>query len=543
MDSTLTMIFNLVGGLGMFLYGMGIMGDGLQKAAGDRMRRLLEILTTTPIRGVLIGAVVTAIIQSSSATSVMLVGFVNAGLMTLRQAFGVVMGANIGTTITAQLIAFDITALALPMVGIGFLINLVGRRKSQKYAGLVILGLGLLFLGLEAMSNAMKPLRDNEGFVHLMATFGRYPVLGLLIGVMMTCIIQSSSATIAILMAVASQGLITFDAALPILFGDNIGTCITAALASIGTSRAAKRTALAHGFFNTFGAIIFIIFLPQFKALVLAFSGNADINRLIANAHTTFNLLNTAIWLFLVDVMVKIVMMILPGEKDEISGPRFLDGHLFNTPAVALGQVTKELVQMGNLTIEMMDRAQAAVVHKDMKSAARIFEVEKVVNHFQKEITQYLADLSQKSLSEEQSDRLINLMHVVNDIERVGDHLENIAELAEFREDSRIEFSELAYKELSAFFAQVKQTFSETLRALETDDYTLARSVLRLENETDQMERELRNNHIFRLNEGACIPKAGIIYLDILSNLERVSDHAANIAQAVLDREGEIVLI
>lgn len=543
MNATMTMLFNFVGGLGMFLYGMGIMGDGLQKAAGDRMRRLLEVLTTTPVRGVIIGAVVTAIIQSSSATTVMLVGFVNAGLMTLRQAFGVIMGANIGTTITAQLIAFNITALALPMVGIGFLINLICKRKSQKYVGLVILGLGLLFMGLDAMSSAMKPLRDNEAFVHLMAAFGRYPVLGVLIGVVMTCIIQSSSATIAILMAVASQGLITFDAALPILFGDNIGTCITAALASIGTSRAAKRTALAHGFFNIFGAIIFILFLPQFKAFVLAISGNADIHRLIANAHTSFNILNTVIWVFLVDVMVKIVMTILPGEKDEISGPRFLDRHLFNTPAVALGQVTKELVQMGNLTIDMLDRAKAAVIQKDMKAAARVFEIEKVVNHFQKEITEYLADLSQKSLSEEQSDRLINLMHVVNDIERVGDHLENVAELAEFREDSRIEFSELAYQELNAIFAQVRETYAETLRALETDDYTLARQVLRLENQTDQMERELRNNHIFRLNEGSCIPKAGIIYLDILSNLERVSDHAANIAQAVLDREGEIVLI
>lgn len=541
--NTTAMIFDFLGGLGIFLFGMRVMGDGLQKVAGDRMRRILEILTTTPLRGVVIGAAVTAIIQSSSATTVMVVGFVNAGLMTLRQAFGVIMGANIGTTVTAQLIAFKITALALPLVGIGFIVNLVGKRKMYKYLGLVILGLGLLFMGLEFMSDTMKPLRGSETFNNLMASFGQYPLLGVLLGAAMTSIIQSSSATIAMLMAVASQGLITFDVALPILFGDNIGTCITAALASIGVSRAAKRTALAHILFNVFGAIIFVLFLPQFKAVVLAFSGNADVSRLIANAHTSFNLLNTFIWLFLVNVMVKVVMAIIPGEKYEISGPKFLDRHLFGTPAVALGQVTKELVNMASLTFEMMDKAVPAVIEKDTKATARIYELEKVVNHFQKEITVYMTELSQSSLAEEQSDRLINLMHVVNDIERVGDHLENIAELAEFREDSRIEFSEKACNELRDIFGMVRQTYEETIKALETDDYTLARSVLRREDETDQLEKDLRNNHIFRLNEGACIPKAGIVFLDILSNLERVSDHAANIAQAVLDREGEVVLI
>ncbi len=537
------MLFNFLGGLGLFLFGMRVMGDGLQKVAGDRMRRILEVLTTTPLRGVLIGALVTGIIQSSSATTVMLVGFVNAGLMTLRQAFGVIMGANIGTTMTAQLIAFKITAFALPLVGVGVLINLAGRRKTYKYLGSVILGLGLLLLGLEFMGDAMKPLRNSPAFVNLMTSFGNYPLLGVLIGIAMTSLIQSSSATIAMLMAVAGQGLITFDAALPILFGDNIGTCITAALASIGVSRAAKRTALAHMLFNVFGALFFVLFLPQFKAFVLAISGNADINRLIANAHTTFNLLNTFIWLFLVDVMVKVVMAIIPGEKHEISGPKFLDRHLFATPAVALGHVTKELVNMATLTAEMMESAEAAAVDKDMKAAAQVYELEKVVNYFQKEITVYMTGLSQYSLSEEQSDRLVNLMHVVNDIERVGDHLENIAELAEIREDSRIEFSEKACDELHEIFGMVRQTYAETTKALETDDYTLARSVLRREEATDQMEKMLRNNHIYRLNEGACIPQAGIIYLDILSNLERVSDHAANIAQAVLDREAEVVLI
>ena len=537
------MLFNFLGGLGLFLFGMRVMGDGLQKVAGDRMRRILEVLTTTPLRGVLIGALVTGIIQSSSATTVMLVGFVNAGLMTLRQAFGVIMGANIGTTMTAQLIAFKITAFALPLVGVGVLINLAGRRKTYKYLGSVILGLGLLLLGLEFMGDAMKPLRNSPTFVNLMTSFGNYPLLGVLIGIAMTSLIQSSSATIAMLMAVAGQGLITFDAALPILFGDNIGTCITAALASIGVSRAAKRTALAHVLFNVFGALIFVLFLPQFKAFVLALSGNADINRLIANAHTAFNFLNTFIWLFLVDVMVKMVMAIIPGEKHEISGPKFLDRHLFATPAVALGHVTKELVNMATLTTEMMESAETAAVDKDMKAAAQVYELEKVVNYFQKEITVYMTGLSQYSLSEEQSDRLVNLMHVVNDIERVGDHLENIAELAEIREDSRIEFSEKACGELHEIFGMVRQTYAETIKALETDDYTLARSVLRREDATDQMEKMLRNNHIYRLNEGACIPQAGIIYLDILSNLERVSDHAANIAQAVLDREAEVVLI
>ncbi|MBO8126650.1 MAG: Na/Pi cotransporter family protein [Firmicutes bacterium] len=540
---TVKMIFDFLGGLGVFLFGMRVMGDGLQKVAGDRMRRVLEVLTTTAFRGVIVGALVTAIIQSSSATTVMLVGFVNAGLMTLKQAFGVIMGANIGTTMTAQLIAFKITKLALAFVGVGFLINLFGRRKLHKYFGLVLLGLGLLFMGLDFMSGAMKPLRGSQAFIDLMATFGKYPLLGVLIGAAMTSLIQSSSATIAMLMAVASQGLISFDAALPILFGDNIGTCITAALASIGVSKAAKRTALAHVLFNVFGAALFILLLPWFKSFVLAISGDADVTRLIANAHTSFNVMNTMIWLFMVNLMVKIVTRVIPGAEGEISGPVYLDKHLYNTPSVALGQATRELVNMASLASEMMEKAETAVANKDMKAVQRIYELENMVNHFQKEITIYLTELSQGSLTEEQSDRLTNLMHVVNDIERVGDHLENIAELAEFRVDSRIEFSQQAYQELAEIFTLVKGTFSETIKALETDDYNLARSVLERENETDEMERELRNNHIFRLNEGSCIPKAGIIYLDILSNLERVSDHAANIAQAVLDREGEVVLI
>lgn len=530
------MVANLLGGLGLFLYGMMLMSDSLQKVAGDRMRKILEVLTTNPLKGVLVGAVVTGIIQSSSATTVMVVSFVNAGLMNLSQAFGVIMGANIGTTMTAQLIAFNLNQVALPICGIGFLVYFLAKRKRTKTLGLLILGFGILFIGLNVMSDAMKPLRNSPTFVSLMVSLGRYPILGVLLGTVMTMLVQSSSATIGMLQAVASQGLISFDAAVPILFGDNIGTCITAVLASLGTNLAARRAAVAHVSFNVFGSVVFLLLLPLFKSVVLAITPSGYLPRLIANAHTSFNALNTLVWIFLVPLMIRWVRFIVPGEDRGARGPEFLDTKLYNTPAVALGQVTKELGRMGEMTLGMLSDAKRAILDQDLKAIARIGEEEESVDYLQREIIFYLTGLGQASLGPSESTRLMNLQNVVHDIERVGDHVQNLAELAEYRLDQRLSFSEAAQGELQDILARVDRMYRDTLEALAGDNFALALDVLRQEEEIDALHRDLRANHIGRLNEGTCIPPSGIVYLDILTNLERVADHAVNIAQAVLDR-------
>ncbi|MDI6870444.1 MAG: Na/Pi cotransporter family protein [Bacillota bacterium] len=537
------MLANVVGGLGLFLYGMVLMSDSLQKVAGDRMRRILEVLTTNPLRGVLVGAAVTAIIQSSSATTVMVVSFVNAGLMNLSQAFGVIMGANIGTTMTAQLIAFNLTKTALPICGVGFLVYFVAKRKRIRSLGLLILGFGVLFVGLNTMSEAMKPLRDSPAFVDLMVALSRYPILGVLMGTGMTMLIQSSSATIGLLQAVASQGLITYKAAVPVLFGDNIGTCITAVLASLGTNLTAKRAAIAHVSFNVFGTILFLLLLQPFKGLVEAITPSGYLPRLIANSHTVFNVLNTLVWLPMVAVMVRWVKTVVPGEERGPRRPAFLDPKLYNTPAVALGQVTKELGRMGEMTKEMLVDARLAILNQDLKAIARIDEQEESVDYLQREITVYLTGLGQSSLGPDESTRLINLQNVVHDIERVGDHVKNLAELAEYRIDQRLVFSDAAQAELYDILSRVQKIYSDTLEALANDAYGLAFDVLRQEEEVDALHRTLRTNHIGRLNEGKCLPQSGIVYLDILTNLERVADHSVNIAQAVLDRVREDSLV
>lgn len=530
---------NVLGGLGLFLYGMMLMSDSLQKVAGDRMRKILEVLTTNPLKGVLVGAVVTGIIQSSSATTVMVVSFVNAGLMNLSQAFGVIMGANIGTTMTAQLIAFSLNRVALPICGVGFLVYFLAKRKRFKTLGLLILGFGILFVGLNVMSEAMKPLKNSPTFVSLMVSLGRYPILGVLLGTGMTMLVQSSSATIGMLQALAAQGLISFNAAVPILFGDNIGTCITAVLASLGTNRTAKRAALAHVSFNVFGTVLFILLLPLFKVVVTAVTPSGYLPRLIANAHTSFNALNTLVWLPMVAFMVRWVRFAIPGEERGPRGAEYLDPKLYNTPAVALGQVTKELGRMGEMTLSMLEDSRRAILGQDLKAIARISEEEESVDYLQREIIVYLTGLGQASLGPSESLRLINLQNVVHDIERVGDHVKNLAELAEYRIDQRLGFSEAAQAELGDILARVDRMYRDTLRALAEDDFALANDVLRQEDDIDALHRTLRGNHIGRLNEGKCVPPSGIVYLDILTNLERVADHSVNIAQAVLDRQRE----
>lgn len=531
----LNIIFGVFGGLALFLFGMNIMGEGLQKVAGDKIRKIMERATRFPIVAVLTGACATAAIQSSSATTVLVVGFVNAGLMTLKQAIGVIMGANIGTTITAQLIAFKLTDYVFLIIAIGFSLHFFSKKRVYRYIGQFILGIGIIFLGLDVMSNAVVPLNNSPVFLDFIASFSRYPLLGVLVGIIITCIVQSSAATIGMLIALASQDIITFSAAIPVLFGDNIGTCVTALLASIGTNLNARRAAAAHVMFNVTGTIIFLILLPWFKEFVCYISPDQPA-RLIANAHTTFNVLNTCLFLPFIKPFAKLIENILPGTVTiEEKGPIYLDERMFDNPAVALSLSKKEIIRMGNIAARSLESAIQGFKKKDEKRLKATREDEEVIDGLEKDITFYLAKLSQKGFTPTLSGRHTGLLHAVKDIERVGDHAENIAELAWARIEENLPFSEFAIAELDEMYSLVFEVFNNSLEALLEENKEKARLVIHAEPLIDQMEKELRTSHLQRLNKGICYPTSGVIFLDIISNLERIGDHSNNIAEVVME--------
>lgn len=527
------MVFTVAGGLGLFLYGMQLMGDGLQKAAGDRLRRLLEVLTGVPIVGVFVGALVTMIIQSSSATTVMVVGFVNAGLMNLTQSISVILGAKIGTTITAQMVSLKLTDLALPAIAVGFLLSLIGRTRMQKQVGQVIIGFGVLFLGMKIMSDGLVPLRSNPLFMHYMVQFGAKPLLGLLTGTVITAIIQSSSAFTGIVISLALQDLIGLDAAVPLVLGSNIGTCATALLASIGTSLSARRAALSHVLIAFLGVIVFFPFLGAFTAFV---GTTADtVAHQAANAHTLFNVINVIWFLPFIKPFSRLVTRLLPGEEIVVEyGPKYLDVHLLTAPSVALGQVTKELIRMGETSIAMLDDVYIGFKTASKEHLKASVQKETVLNSLEHDIVMYLVKLSQRSLSDEQSRRLNALLNISNDLERVGDHSENIQELADYRWEHKLPFSAEAISELDDMHTRVRGLVQAAIQALGEDDIELAKDIMRREDEIDMLEKELRRSHISRLGDNVCHPASGIVFLDIISNLERIADHANNIAETVI---------
>jgi phosphate:Na+ symporter len=523
--------FQILGGVGLFLFGIKLMGEALQDLAGDRLRRLIASLTSTPLRGVIVGTLVTVLIQSSSGTTVMTVSFVHAGLMTLKQAVGVIMGANIGTTVTAQLIAFKIKDFALPIVGIGMILAVFGRTKHQRYAGNGMVGFGLLFLGMQNMEAAMAFLRDKKDFF---LAFSHHPVLGVLAGTLLTMVVQSSSATVGLTIAMTSQGLLSLDAAIPILLGDNIGTTITAVLASLGSKRAAKQAAAAHVLFNLIGVAIFLVFLTPFKYLILLTS--ADPSREIANAHTLFNFLNTCLFLPFVVPFVRLVQRLIPGDDSVLEmGPRYLDPKLIDaSPAAAVDAVRKELVRMGNLAKEMLMNVRRAFLEENVQMVQEVYQTEKVVNELNREIARYAAGVW-RTLPEDLSMLLSSYVNGVGDVERVGDHAENLIELYEYKIEHGVKFSEMGMQEFQEMIDTAIRAFEASLEAIADEDPRLAKAAQALEPEIDAMEKRLRKRHIQRLNEGACSPDAGVVFIDILSNLERVGDHAHNLAFISLD--------
>lgn len=531
--------FGVFGGLGLFLYGMNLMGMGLQKAAGEKLKKLIEVLTNNRLMGVLVGALVTMIIQSSSATTVMIIGFVNAGLMTLTQAVGVIMGANIGTTITAQLIAFNLTDIAPLSMAIGVGIWLFTSKKSAKDFAEILIGFGLLFMGMDMMGNSLAPLSKNPAFKNVILSLND-PFLGVLVGLGLTTILQSSSASIGILQALAREGLIGLNIAFPVLFGDNIGTTTTALLSSIGTNKTAKRAAIIHFLFNLIGTIIFITILRvPVQKIVIAITPN-NVQKQIANAHTIFNILNVIIQFPFAGFLVKIANKLVPGDIDEeVVGLKFLDSRIIETPSIAVGQVSKEVGRMGKVVKTNLEIAAKAFFEKDQKLIKEVFSQEKVINRLETDITGYLVELSNAPLTNEQHISVNTLFNTINDIERVGDHADNLAELAQYRIDHRLFFTDEAIDELKIMFVKVEKTYLGALKAFKDMDFEQANQVLREEEEVDFMEKQYRANHIDRLNKFECQPSSGVIFLDILSNLERISDHSSNIAQYVLDKKGD----
>lgn len=518
------------------------MGDGLQKAAGDKLRDILDKFTTNPFMGVLVGIVVTVLIQSSSGTTVITVGLVSAGFMTLRQAIGVIMGANIGTTITAFIIGLDVGAYALPIMAIGAFLIFFFKKNEVKNLGEVIFGFGGLFLGLELMSGGMKPLRELESFAELTVSMSDQPILGVVVGTIFTLIVQSSSATVGILQGLYAENLVDLKAALPILFGDNIGTTITAILASIGASVAARRAAAAHVLFNIVGTVIFMILLIPFTAYVEWLSSvlALESKMQIAFAHGSFNVANTVLQFPLIGAWAYLVTKLIPGEDVTIEyKPKHLDYHFIEqSPAVAIGQAKEEVIRMGDFSVQGLTEAYKYLKTGNKKHAETGYQLEDAINNLDRRITDYLIEVSSVSISPIESARHVTLMETVRDIERIGDHFENIIELIDYRDVNRAVLTEDAMDDLSNMFTLTIETVQKAIASLDTNDMDLARTVAEQEDLIDKMERQFRKNHILRLTEGTCTVQAGMIFVDIVSNLERIGDHAVNIAETILGKRG-----
>jgi phosphate:Na+ symporter len=532
-------VLKLLGGVALLIYGIKTMGDALQNLAGDNMRRLLASLTGTPAKGIAVGAVVTMIIQSSSATTVMVVSFVHVGLMNLAQAFSVIMGANIGTTIVAQLIAFDITKYSIIAAIIGMVLALAGRNSKQRQAGAGLVGFALLFIGMGMMQDAMNFLK---GRADLFASLNNRPIYGLLMGTVVTIAVQASSATVGLTMAMASQGLLELPTAIAIIFGDNIGTTITAVLASLGGNRAAKQAAAAHVMFNVIGTCIMMPFLTypsSFNYTELIRTTSTDVMRQVANAHSLFNILNTVIFFPFVKQYTELIKRVFPsGPQTAVQpqGARFLDAHLAEvSPAAGIEAVRKEMVSLGEIALAMIKDCRRIIIERDWKSIPDVLMAEKNIDQLTHEIVRYATEVGQKVHTRDLSLLLNSCVSGVSDIERMGDHGENLAELAQYMSEHKLKFSHKATAECDEMFGLVVGAVEKSIRALEGERSELSEEALELEKKSDEMERILRARHIERLNSGKCQPDVGVVFIDILSNLERVADHAHNVALIVRD--------
>lgn len=527
-----TVILGLIGGLGLFLFGMNMMASGMQKAAGDRLRRILEVLTSNPYMATLTGIAVTMVVQSSSTTSVMVVGFTNSGLMGLSQALGTMLGASIGTTITAQLISFDFSLLIYPLIGIGVCLHLFGKKRLLKSIGQGILGFAILFLGLEIMSETMHPLREYPPFLNMMTSIASAPILGVLVGTLFTAIIQSSSATSGVVIALTLQGTIGAPEAISLMLGANIGTTITAALASIGTNLTARRSVLAIFLVKVMGTIIALALFRPFLAMIALTADS--VTREVANAHTLFNVINVLVFIPFLKPILNLVEKMMPGDVQAVTtGPKYLNKRLLTTPTAAIESAKQETLHMAQVARELLRDAIEIFQKEDHNQIEKSIKKEDLIHQLEKAIVQFLNEVAQNSLSEDQSKAIYDLMHMSSDIERIGSLSVSIIRLAEVKMEEKLIFSEEGTGELERYYDKVDRLLADVFLALSETDIKLAREVITQDLVIGNEERQLRKSHIQRLNHHICKPHAGILFLDIVSTLERIADHATNVAEVV----------
>lgn len=533
-------ILGLMGGLGLFLYGMRLMSDSLEQAAGARMRAILEFFTKTPLRGILVGTLFTAVIQSSSACTVMVVSFVNSGLMDLYQAAGVIMGANIGTTVTSQLISFNLSALAPAIVMAGIILVMISKKVKVQRVGEVLLGFGILFMGLNTMSSSMAVLRESPQVVEIMGSLNGH-FAALIVGLVVTAVLQSSSATVGIVLLLANQGLLDMRICFFIILGCNIGACVSALLAGLNGKRDAKRAAMIHLLFNILGTIIMYVALTVALEPIthfIEFVSGSNPGREVANAHTLIKIVEVLILAPFIKQIVKMTGWVVRGkEETEEEGfhLQYIGEKSVYSPTTAVFDAIREMERMGHMAISNLERAMNALVTLDEQEIEQVYQVERQIDYLNHEITSYLVKVNGTTLPADDAKSIGGLFHVVNDIERIGDHAENIADAAEARLKQNIGFSESAKRELSSMLDMVIKITTYALDMFSSNNQEHMQEILDLEDQVDETERELQESHIQRLTRGECTASAGMMFSDIISGLERVSDHATNIAFSLLD--------
>ena len=530
-------ILSMAGGLGLFLFGIRTMGDGLENAAGAKLKRMLEVLTGNRFLAVLVGFVVTAIIQSSTATTVMVVGFVNAGMMSLAQAVGVIMGANIGTTVTSLLIALNFSSVAAAAVLVGVILLLASKKTVVKNLGAIFTGFGLLFLGIDMMSDSMAPLRESAGFMNFIVTVSESPLrplFGIILGIVMTAVLQSSSASVGVLQTLAMQGLVPLKFSVFVLFGQNIGTCLTALFSTVGAKKNSKRAAVIHLLFNLIGTGIFILIALLAPYVEWIEKLSPDPMAQIAISHIVFNIVSTVVMFPFANVLVKLSCLLVPGKDDSESEMhcKFIDDRLLNTPPFAVMQVSKEVARMAKLARDNFETSAHALINRSDKDLDKVMENEEIINYLNHHITSYLVKLNALDITDSDSDYIARVFHAINDIERVGDHAINLAEAAQHNIGEGLKFSDPAREELNQLCGSVVTLLERSMAAFDNQSLSdnEAKELSDLEEHIDDLTLECQDSHIFRLNRKECNTEAGMLYLNTITDFERVGDHAINIA-------------
>ena len=540
-----TVLLGLAGGLGLFLFGMNLMSEGIEKAAGAKLRNILELFTKNKFMGMIVGILFTGIIQSSSACTVMVVSFVNSGLMNLYQAAGVIFGANIGTTVTSQLVSFNLSKIAPLFVLIGVVMVSFIKNETAKKIGDIILGFGVLFMGLSTMSSSMSSLKESQEVVNALAGLDN-PFMAVLLGTAVTSVIQSSSVTVSIILLMANQGLLELNIVLYIILGCNIGACASAMIASLSGKKDAKRAALIHLLFNIIGTVILFVILQVASGPVISMiqSFSADNGRFVANAHTLIKIFQVIVLFPFSSLIVKMTYLLIPGEDKkvgyrEVNTLKYIGDKVVFNPATAVVEVIKEIERMGDLASENLNRAMNGLITLDEEDINEVYEVEKNINFLNHAITNYLVKINQTNLPIEDLKSIGALFHVVNDIERIGDHAVNVADNARTRKAKELSFSKEAQFEMGKMMDKVNTIIRYSIEMFAEGKYEHMTAISVLEDEIDHLERELQQAHIDRLTRDECTPDAGMLYSDIVSGLERVADHAVNIAFAIKESEEE----